>query len=123
MRLEQYVWKNGCFHFFRRTMCKAWLRVGANICIGPAVEGAFFDTCNVIGRKIVAKPIALLNPRVEFSSRWVESEGGRIAHSRGKRGLAGAVCLEALNRGFDLWLHADVASGPDSYKHSSGFWI
>jgi hypothetical protein len=35
MRLEQYVWKNGCFHFFRRSMCKAWLRVGADICIGP----------------------------------------------------------------------------------------
>src|SRR5947208_351491 len=104
-------------------MCKARLRVGPNICIWPAVEGAFFDACQVIGRKIVAKSVALLNPCVEFSSGWVECEGRRIAHSRGKRSLVGAICLESLDRGLDLRLHADVTSGTYSNKHSSGFWI
>src|SRR6516225_8708074 len=82
VRLEQHVWNNGRFHFFRRPMCKAKLRVGPDICIRPTVKGAFFDMSEVIGRKVVAKSVALLNPRVEFSSGWVECEGRRVAHSR-----------------------------------------
>ena len=70
VRLEQHVWNNGCFDFFRRPMCKARLRVGTDIRIGPAVKGALFDTCEVIGRKIVAKSVALLNPRIEFGN-WI----------------------------------------------------
>src|SRR6266566_5598221 len=81
------------FHFFRRPVRKARLRVGADICVRPAVKGAHFHTREVIGRKIVAKSVALLNTRVEFSSGGVECEGGWIAHSRGKGSLAGAVWL------------------------------
>src|SRR6516165_12103785 len=97
VRLKQYIRNNGCFYFLRRQLCKARLRMRADIRIGPAVKGALFHTREVIGRKIVAESIALLNPGVEFSGGRVECEGGRIAHSRGKSRLAGAVCLEPLN--------------------------
>ena len=70
VRLEQHVWNDGCFHFFRRPMCKARLRVWTDVRIGPAVKGTQFDTSEVIGRKIVAKSVAFLNPRVEFGN-WI----------------------------------------------------
>src|SRR2546421_682189 len=98
MRLEQHVWNNGCFHLFRRPMGEAWLRVGADVRIRPAVKGALFDMREVIGWKIIAESVALLNPGIELSGRWVEREGSRIAHSRSKRNLARPVCLEPLNR-------------------------
>src|SRR6516164_8275574 len=69
-------------------------RIGTDIGVGPTVKRTLLDASEIIGRKIVAKPVALLNPGVEFSRSRVECEGSRIAHSRGKRRLAGAVWLE-----------------------------
>src|SRR5215475_15883004 len=97
VRLEQHVRDNCCFDFVRRPMCKARLRVGTDIGVGPTVKRTLLDASEVIGRKIVAKPVTLLNSCVELSSSRVECEGRRIAHSRGKRGLAGAVRFEPLN--------------------------
>jgi hypothetical protein len=70
VRLEEYVWNDGCFNFFRLSMCKAWLRVGADVGIRPAVERALLHTSQIIRRKIIPKSITLLNPCVEFSSSW-----------------------------------------------------
>src|SRR5215831_4091483 len=97
VRLEQHVCNDGRFDFFRRPMCKARLRIGTDIGVRPTEKRTLLDASEIIGRKIVAKPVALLDPRVEFSSSRVECEGSRIAHSRGKRRLAGAVWLEPLN--------------------------
>src|ERR1700680_658150 len=123
MRPEQYIWHNGRFDFFRRPMCKARLWIGANVCIGPSVKGALFDMREGIGRKIVPKSIALWNPCGEPSGGGMECESGRIAHTGGQRRLPGAIWLEALYRGLDLRLYADVARRSNSYKHSPGFWI
>ena len=97
MRLKQHVRNKGRFHFVRRAICKARLRIGAGISIRPAVKGALLHPREVVGRKIIAQPVAFLNSGVEFSGAGMEGEGGRVAHPGGKRRLAGAVRLEALN--------------------------
>src|SRR5262249_59175630 len=104
-------------------MCKARLRIGTDIGVGPSVEGALFDAREVIGRKIVAESVTLLNPGIQLSRGGGECERRRIAHAGGERRLAGAVRLEALNLGLDLRLHADVARGPNPHQPGSGFWI
>jgi hypothetical protein len=78
VRLEQHIRNDGRFDFIRRALGKARLRVGPDICVRPAVEGALFDAREIIGRKIVAESVALLNPGVEFS-------GGRNASVVGLR--------------------------------------
>src|SRR5262249_45106631 len=110
-------------YFVRRPMCKARLRVGTDIGVGPTVKRTLLDASEVIGRKIVAKSVTLLNSCVEFSSSRVECEGRRIANSRGKRGVAGAVRFAPLTLGLHLGLHAEVAGGADPYKQGSRFWI
>src|SRR5439155_5680190 len=97
VRLKQHVRNNGRFYFVRCSICKARLRIGPGISIRPAVEGALLHPREVVGRKIIAKPVAFLNSGVEFSGGGMEGEGGRVAHPGGKRGLAGAVRLKALN--------------------------
>jgi hypothetical protein len=97
VRLEQHIWDDGRLYLFRRPLGKARLRVGPGICVGPAEKGAFFDPSEVIGRKVVAESVALLNSCVKFSGGWVECKRRRIAHAGGKRSLARAVWLESLN--------------------------
>ncbi len=97
MRLEQHVRNNGRFHLVRCPLGKARLRVRADIGIRPAVKGALLHAREVIGRKIIAKSVALLNSGVELAGGRVKRERGWVAHSRRKRGLTGAIRLEALN--------------------------
>src|SRR5262245_14597383 len=104
-------------------MCEARLWIGADVSIRPAVKRALLHAREVIGRKIIAKSVALLNAGVEFSGGGMECERGRVAHPGGKRGLAGAVGLEALNRRLDLRFDPDIAGRPDADKHDSRFWI
>jgi hypothetical protein len=55
-----------------------------------------------------------LHDRVEVAGARLDGEPGRVAQSRGVGGLARPVPLEALNRGFDGRLDANIARRADA---------
>src|SRR5260370_23255297 len=72
----QQIGRDRRFNLVRRELRESGLRVLADIGVGPAVEPALLHMDQIIGRQIVAEPVALLHRseerRVgkECRSRW-----------------------------------------------------
>src|SRR5213593_3893643 len=77
--------------------------------LGPAVEGAFLDLCDVVGRQVVAAPVALVDRRPELAGAGVNREADRVPEARREAQLARAIGVVARDRGAArIALRADV---------------
>ena len=69
----------------------ARVRVGADIEPGPAVEGAGLDGGRVVGRQVVAEPVALIGDAPGVARRRRDGEARAIADPGGERAEIAAV--------------------------------
>ena len=116
MRLEQQIGRDRRIDLLGRELREARLRVLADIGVGPAVEPALLHPDQIVGRQIVAEPVALLYKRPQLAGRRMKGERGRVPRAGGVGRLVRAVGIEALDRRLGLWLDAEIAGRPDADK-------
>ena len=123
MRLEQQVGRDRRLDLVGRELREAGLRVLADIGVGPAVEPALLHADQVIGRQIVAEPVALLHDRPQLAGLRMKGERGRVARAGGDGRLVRAVGVEALDRRLGLGLDAEIARRADADKEAAGLRV
>ena len=123
MRLKQQVGHDRGVDLVRREIGETGLRMFADISVRPAVEAALLHARQIVGRQIIAEPVALLHRGVELAGLRLECERRRVAHARGVSRLMRSVRIEPLDRRLRLGLDADIARGADTDKQRAGFWL
>ena len=95
----------------------------ADIGIGPAVEPALLHADQIVGRQVVAEPVALLHHGPKIAGLRVEGERGRVARAGRVGRLVRAVSVEALDRRLGLGLDAEIAGGADADEQRAGLRV
>jgi hypothetical protein len=81
---------------------------------GPAIEPALLHANQIVGRKVVAEPVALLHQCPQLAGLGVKGHGRRVARARRDRHLLRAVGVEALDRRLRLGLDSEIARRADA---------
>src|SRR5436853_5206540 len=123
MRLEQQIGCDRCVHLFGRKVGEPWLRVLANVGVGPTVESTLLHPDQKVWNETVAETIALLDDCPQLASIRMEGESGGVTSARSEGCLIAAVFVEALDGSLRLGLNADVTGRAHSDEQRPGLGI
>ena len=113
VRFEQQVGHDGRGDQIGPLRTQARLRIGAQIGVGPTVERAVLEACQIIGHQAVAHAVALVDRDVDVVGAGPERDADRVAQARRVGPLVRPVDVEDLDGGARFVLDADVAGRAD----------
>jgi hypothetical protein len=105
MGLEQQIRRNRLLHFLGRAVGEARLRMGTDIGVGPAVEGALLHLREIIRHHAIAEAASLLHHRIEIAGLgW----NVKVLPERLRALIQRSNVLQSRVRRLDATIHATI---------------